>query len=293
MYALVILLTGCGFLALGRAVDKPRPGNLIAVAVVTAALLYTQYWSSTSWPWSASGCSSPSCVPAGHGHPGGGAVGRAARASAPAACSSCPGCRPSSTSPSTPGRRGRRRRTSPPCINALTGFTDNQGSTLQTGHEPGTPAGRHLLRHAGARRLRRRPARAASSSSTCAPAPGPAASPSWCSARCSPPSPVASSTTSAFSSRYAAVVFLPFLLLVALGTATLLNPKVRVVVVGLAVVAGLHLLGAERHDPAHPGHQRGRRHQRRGQAGRCHRLLPRPARARRSTGRSTIRRSTT
>ena len=46
-------------------------------------------------------------------------------------------------------------------------------------------------------------------------------------------------TGSAFSSRYAAVVFLPFLLLVALGTTTLLNPKVRVVVVGLAVVAGL------------------------------------------------------
>ena len=44
MYALVILLTGCGFLALGRAVDRPRPGNLIAVAVVAAALLYTQYW---------------------------------------------------------------------------------------------------------------------------------------------------------------------------------------------------------------------------------------------------------
>ena len=46
-------------------------------------------------------------------------------------------------------------------------------------------------------------------------------------------------TSSAFSSRYAAVVFLPFLLLVALGTTTLLNPRVRVVVVALAVVAGL------------------------------------------------------
>ena len=47
-------------------------------------------------------------------------------------------------------------------------------------------------------------------------------------------------TASAFSSRYAAVVFLPFLLLVALGTTTLLNPTGR----GwsssrLAVVAGL------------------------------------------------------
>jgi hypothetical protein len=46
-------------------------------------------------------------------------------------------------------------------------------------------------------------------------------------------------TSSAFSSRYAAVVFLPFLLLVALGTTTLLNPRVRVVIVALAVAAGL------------------------------------------------------
>ena len=45
MYTLVILLTGCGFLALQRAVAAPRPANLIAVAAVTAALLYAQYWS--------------------------------------------------------------------------------------------------------------------------------------------------------------------------------------------------------------------------------------------------------
>src|ERR1700722_10864703 len=44
MYGLVILLTGCGFLALHRALRSPQPGNLIATAVVTAALLYTQYW---------------------------------------------------------------------------------------------------------------------------------------------------------------------------------------------------------------------------------------------------------
>ncbi|HEX4161772.1 MAG TPA: glycosyltransferase family 39 protein, partial [Acidimicrobiales bacterium] len=45
MYAMVILLTGLGFLALERAVRAPRPGNLVAVALVTAALLYSQYWS--------------------------------------------------------------------------------------------------------------------------------------------------------------------------------------------------------------------------------------------------------
>jgi mannosyltransferase len=44
MYALVALLTVLGYLALDRALRKPRPGNLIAVAVVTGSLLYTQYW---------------------------------------------------------------------------------------------------------------------------------------------------------------------------------------------------------------------------------------------------------
>jgi hypothetical protein len=46
-------------------------------------------------------------------------------------------------------------------------------------------------------------------------------------------------TASAFSPRYAAVVFLPLLLLIALGTTTLLSPRVRLVVVALAVAAGM------------------------------------------------------
>ena len=45
MYALVILPDRVGFLALQRALEAPKPGNLAAVAVVAAALLYTQYWS--------------------------------------------------------------------------------------------------------------------------------------------------------------------------------------------------------------------------------------------------------
>ncbi|MGH9083723.1 MAG: glycosyltransferase family 39 protein, partial [Acidimicrobiales bacterium] len=44
MYALVMLLTGCGFVAVDRALRQPRPGNLVAVAVSVAALLYSQYW---------------------------------------------------------------------------------------------------------------------------------------------------------------------------------------------------------------------------------------------------------
>lgn len=44
MYALVALLTGLGFLGLSRAMQRPTAWNLLGVASVTAALLYTQYW---------------------------------------------------------------------------------------------------------------------------------------------------------------------------------------------------------------------------------------------------------
>ncbi len=44
MYSLVMLLTVLGFLGLDRAMHRATAWNLVAVAVVTAALLYTQYW---------------------------------------------------------------------------------------------------------------------------------------------------------------------------------------------------------------------------------------------------------
>ncbi len=55
MYALVALLTVLGFLALDRALSAPKAGNLVAVAVVTSLLLYTHYWSlylvATTFAW--------------------------------------------------------------------------------------------------------------------------------------------------------------------------------------------------------------------------------------------------
>jgi mannosyltransferase len=45
MYSLVALLTVLGFLALDRSLRSPRPGNLVAVGAVTGLLLYTHYWS--------------------------------------------------------------------------------------------------------------------------------------------------------------------------------------------------------------------------------------------------------
>ena len=45
MYALVSFLVACGWLAAERAVDAPNPRRLALVAVVTAALIHTHYWS--------------------------------------------------------------------------------------------------------------------------------------------------------------------------------------------------------------------------------------------------------
>ena len=237
MYALVILLTGCGFLALGRAVDKPRPGNLIAVAVVTAALLYTQYWSvylvALVGLWLV--------VAVWHsrrrGRPG----------EAPWAALLAVAAGVLLFVPWAPTFVYQAKHTGTPwaappnfsaVINALTGFTDNQGSTLQTGRT-----------RAGSWRSSTSPcwrwpssasaSRAASSSSTCAPARGPRSLVFVVLGTLFAAIAGGILTSSAFSSRYAAVVFLPFVLLVALGTVTLLNRWVRVIVVGLAVVAGL------------------------------------------------------
>jgi 4-amino-4-deoxy-L-arabinose transferase-like glycosyltransferase len=44
MYALVMLLALAGYLAVIRAVERPSPTRLAVVALVTALLVYTQYW---------------------------------------------------------------------------------------------------------------------------------------------------------------------------------------------------------------------------------------------------------
>ncbi|MHB8218847.1 MAG: glycosyltransferase family 39 protein [Acidimicrobiales bacterium] len=44
MYSLVMLLTACGALVVPRVLEHPRPGNVIALAAIGSALLYTQYW---------------------------------------------------------------------------------------------------------------------------------------------------------------------------------------------------------------------------------------------------------
>ncbi len=277
MYALVILLTGLGFLALQRAVDRTRPGNLIAVAVVTRrAALHPVLVA----------------LPRRHG-------GHLAR--------SRPSCaRAAAATPRM--RRGPRSIAVGRRVSALRALGADVPLPGQA-HRDAVGGAAELLRgHQRADRVHRqpgldaadrRPTRAAcspsstspcwrwrcsawasagaSSSSTCAPGPARAASASSCSGTLFAAIAGGIITSSAFSSRYAAVVFLPFLLLVALGTTTLLNPVARVIVVGLAVVAGLISSAQNVDDAAHAGERRGGRHQRPGQAGRHHRLLSRPA----------------
>ena len=237
MYALVILLTGCGFLALQRAVKAPRPSNLVAVAVVTAALLYAQYWSVYLVAMVVIWLVASIVRTRHHGHP----------EAAPWAALVAVAVGGLLFVPWLPTFFFQTEHTGTPwaappnfsaVINALTGFTDNQGSTLMTATNQGrllaviyfamlalAVFGVGLSGRIIELDLRTRPrARGVGfvviGTLFAAIAGGIV-------------------TSSAFSSRYAAVVFLPFLLLVALGTTTLLNPTARVVVVALAVAAGL------------------------------------------------------
>jgi mannosyltransferase len=237
MYALVILLTGLGFLALQRALEAPRPGNLVAVAVITALLLYAQYWSLYLVGVVALWLVVSIVRARRRGHP--------EEAPWPALIAVAVGFL--LFVPWLPIFLYQAKHTGTPwaappnfsaVINAVTGFTDNQGSTLSTG----TNQGRLLaiiyfamlaLALFGVGRtdriveldLHTRP-RARGTTFVVVGTLFAAIAGGIL-------------TSSAFSVRYAAVVFLPLILLVALGTTTLLSPRVRVVLVAIAAAAGL------------------------------------------------------
>jgi hypothetical protein len=235
MYSLVMFGTACGFVALGRVLERPRPGNMVALAVVVAALLYSQYWaiylvgSLGLWLlWQAW-------------------RGREAwRSSARWAILAVVGGVVLFL-PWVPTFVYQARYTGTPwakpanfaaIINAVTGFTDNQ-ATLTTA---GSNQGRLLalgyfalvaLALFGVARdhwhvdldLRGRPrTRGLTFVVICTLA-------------------VAITggivTGSAFSPRYAAIVFVPLLVLVAYGTFSLAHARVRFAVVAVLVVAGL------------------------------------------------------
>jgi uncharacterized membrane protein len=237
MYSLVILLTGLGFLALERALAAPRPSNLVATAVVTAALLYTQYWALYLVGVIALWLVVSIVRTRRRGHP----------EEAPWPALIALGVGFLLFVPWLPIFLYQSKHTGTPwaappnfsaVINAVTGFADNQASTQLAG----TNQGRLLaiiyfamlaLALFGVGKsdriveldLRTRPRTRGLTfvvvgTLFAAIAGG-------------------ILTASAFSPRYAAVVFLPLLLLVALGSTTLLSPRVRLVVVALAAAAGL------------------------------------------------------
>jgi hypothetical protein len=240
MYGLVILLTACGFLSLHRALETPRPGNLIATAVVTAALLYSHYWALYLvgvvglWLFVSALLS--------RRRDRAGASWRHRRSALIAMGVGCILFVPWLPIFVYQSRYTGTPWAAPPnfaaVINAVTGFTANQGSLSIAG----TDQGRLLalvyfamfaLALFGIGRgprtieldLRTRP-RARGLSIAVAGTLFAAIAGGIL-------------TSSAFSPRYAAVVFLPLILLVALGTATFLDQRVRLGIVAIAVVAGL------------------------------------------------------
>jgi 4-amino-4-deoxy-L-arabinose transferase-like glycosyltransferase len=235
MYSLVMLLTACGFVALGRVLARPGPGNLAALAVVVAALLYTQYWAVylagalgvwllwQAWrgreAWRSSARWAIGAVVAG------------VVLFVPWVPTFVYQARYTGTPWAAPPNFAA-------IINAVTGFTDNQATLTTAGSNQGRLLALGYFALAalalfGAARdhwhvdldLRGRPrTRGLTFVVVCT---------------------LAAAITggivtgSAFSPRYAAVVFVPLLVLVAYGAFTLANARVRFAVVAVLVVAGL------------------------------------------------------
>ncbi len=235
MYGLVIFLTACGFLALDRAMVRARPGNLVAVAVCTAGLLYSQYWAiyligtvglwllfQSIWGRSEWRRQARWAL---------GAVVVGVLAFVPW----IPTFLYQSKHTGTPWA-------APPnfaaIINAVTGFTDNQATLSTAGSNQGrllalgyfVLAGLGLFGVARDRwhvdldlrtRVRARSVAFVTTVTLAVAVTG------------------GIITKSAFTPRYAAVVFLPLLLLVGLGSLTLADARIRVGLVAIISVAGL------------------------------------------------------
>ena len=237
MYSLVMLLTALGFLALVRAMRRPRPGNLIAVAVVGAALIYTQYWalylvaSLAAWLVWLARPGQPDTARRTNARWTFGALVVAALLFVPWLPTFVFQSRHTGTPWAAPGNFGAM-------VSALTGFTDNQ-ATLST---VGTNQGRllavlyllfaflgvfglaldrwHIELDLHTRPRSRAVAFVVFATLVLAVGGG-------------------LITKSGYSNRYASVVFIPFILLVVLGVMTLRDPRARAVLFAVAALAGL------------------------------------------------------
>ncbi len=245
MYALVMLLTVLGFLALDRAMTKATPWNLLGVAVVAAGLLYTQYWAlyllAAVGLWllwqGRKGQRDPARRTNARWSFGALVVG--GLAFVPWLPTFLFQAHHTGTPWAAPGNFGA-------IVSALTGFTDNQATLSAAGSNQGRLLAIIYLIAAflavfGVARdrwrieldLHTRPRSRALTFvvfGTLVLAVGGGLL-----------------TKSGYSNRYASVVFVPFLVLVVLGLLTLKEPRARAVVLLVAAVAGL-AVGAQNID---------------------------------------------
>jgi mannosyltransferase len=237
MYALVMFLTACGVVALDRALTRPRPGNLVAVAVVTAALLYSQYWSlylvASLVVWLALLIWRGRLAWRANARWVMGALVVGIVAFVPWLPTFVYQSRHTGTPWAAPSNFSA-------IINAVTGFADNQATLSSAGSNQGRLLALfyfllvflalfgvardrlHIELDLRTRKHGRGMAFVVFVTLAVAITGGIV-------------------TSSAFSPRYASVIYVPLLLLVGLGTLTLLDARIRTVVVTVAVVAGLAL----------------------------------------------------
>jgi uncharacterized membrane protein len=228
MYSLVVLLTVLGVLALDRSLRVPRPGNLVAVAVVTALLLYSHYWSlylvGTTMLWLA--------WTAWRGRP---TWRRGARASLAAAAVGCLAFVPwvpvflfQSAHTGTPWATPANFAAMVNAVASFAGGGTSQGRALALIFFAlvglalfGTAVDRRHIDLDLATRPLGRPMAVAVGGTLAAAIVGGFVS------------------NSAFDARYASVVFIPLILLVSIGLTTFRDRRVRTAILAVAVVAGL------------------------------------------------------
>jgi mannosyltransferase len=237
MYALVMLVSALGMVALMRALRRVSPWNLLGVATATAALLYTQYWAlylvATVAVWllwrGRKSAPDPQARTTARWCFGALAVGCVAFV--PWLPTFVFQAKHTGTPWAAPGNFGA-------IVSAITGFTDNQATLSTAGSNQGrllavlylvlaflavfgmTRDRWHIDLDLRTRSRSRGLAFVVFGTLIVAVAGG-------------------LLTRSGYSNRYASIVFIPFLVLVVLGLLTIGDRRARLVVVAASVVAGL------------------------------------------------------
>jgi mannosyltransferase len=228
MYSLMVFLTVVGFLALDRSLRQPRPGNLIAVGLITGLLLYSHYWSlylvgtMLLWLVWASWRGRPEWR-------------RGARASLIATAIGCLSFLPwvpiflfQSAHTGTPWATPANFAAMVSAVASFAGGSTNQGRALALiffalaglGIFGAATDRRHIELDIRTRPKGRPLAIAVGGTLAAAVAGG-------------------LLTNSAFDARYASVVFIPLILLVVIGLTTFRDRRVQAVILAVAVIAGL------------------------------------------------------